>query len=483
MANETKQTLKSGIVALGAGACLTFGGCLPNPRHEAPTTGSGEPIEDAYIDAVHDAGITAVAFSADGSVLASASADGTVILWDVEAGAALRQLPGHPGGATAVAFSPGGTTLVTAGADGTVRQWNSESGEEIAALAASNSPLRALEYSPEGSLLAAAGEEPEVWLWRAKGDDTPRTLLGPGGVVSLAFSPDGRYLYLGPAAISGEEIWRLDLADGTPRSGHRADETAVLHDLPLRPVLTLPDVGENTGRSTMAWTDGEVVLLGDPVDERVDVRLKGHSEDVTALATSADGRFLASGAFDKTVVLWDLDTREEVRTLYGHALQLRCLAFSPDGSLLASGSTDRTVRLWEVETGRSVATLGAMLAQASEMWQLEVLSASRRSRITHWFQSWSLRDQESEFLLVETKVTNRLAEPNILYGSSLSVTDGSESYSPVGLEGLGLLDNDQYIRVFHNAGDASTQTFIFVVPADERKLALRLMDLAAVDIG
>ncbi|WP_413160277.1 protein kinase domain-containing protein [Capilliphycus salinus ALCB114379] len=84
---------------------------------------------------------------------------------------------------------------------------------------------------------------------------------------------------------------------------------------------------------------------------------KGHSNTVTSIAYSRDGRTLASGSLDKTIKLWDVLTRREIATLRGHLNWVRSVAFSRDGRTLASGSWDNTIKLWDVQTQRQIATL------------------------------------------------------------------------------------------------------------------------------
>ncbi|KAL7903892.1 WD40 repeat-like protein [Trichoderma velutinum] len=85
--------------------------------------------------------------------------------------------------------------------------------------------------------------------------------------------------------------------------------------------------------------------------------LKGHSESVLSVAFSADGRYLASGSWDKTIKIWDATTGKERQTLKGHSDTVRSVAFSVDGRYLASGSDNRTVKIWDVTIGKQRQTL------------------------------------------------------------------------------------------------------------------------------
>jgi WD40 repeat protein/tRNA A-37 threonylcarbamoyl transferase component Bud32 len=84
---------------------------------------------------------------------------------------------------------------------------------------------------------------------------------------------------------------------------------------------------------------------------------KGHSSWIYAIAISPDGQTIASGSADKTIKLWNLNTGEEIRTLKGHSDSVSSVAFSPDGKLLASSSLDKTIKLWDLETNKEIRTL------------------------------------------------------------------------------------------------------------------------------
>lgn len=84
---------------------------------------------------------------------------------------------------------------------------------------------------------------------------------------------------------------------------------------------------------------------------------KGHTSWVWAIAISPDGQTIASGSADKTIKLWNLNTGKEIRTLIGHSDGVASVAFSPDGKLLASSSLDKTIKLWNLQTNKEIRTL------------------------------------------------------------------------------------------------------------------------------
>jgi WD40 repeat protein len=86
-------------------------------------------------------------------------------------------------------------------------------------------------------------------------------------------------------------------------------------------------------------------------------RLEGHTDKVTSISFSPDGKMLASGSKDKTISLWSIDGKK-IAKLRGHGASVTSVSFSRDGKMLASGSEDNTVRLWRTDgTEKEIAIL------------------------------------------------------------------------------------------------------------------------------
>jgi eukaryotic-like serine/threonine-protein kinase len=143
----------------------------------------------------HTGSIHSLAFSADGTRLASAGADAIVRIWDVASGQLNTTLAGHAGSIFAVAFSPDGSRLISAGADQTIRFWDCETRQLTHTLRGHTNWVMGLAVSPDGSRIASAGADQTVRIWDAANGGEVLTLRGPRDRVhGVAFSSDGQNL-------------------------------------------------------------------------------------------------------------------------------------------------------------------------------------------------------------------------------------------------------------------------------------------------
>lgn len=347
---EEAVTLRAGKPALAAQLALAAYRLRPTPGNR-----------DALVSAVaiplgHPQEVDATAFSPDGHLLATASADSRVRLWNLADPAhptLLATITGHTDAVHAVAFAPVGKVLATAGRDRTLRLWDVRDAAhpaQLAVLPGHRDSIYSLAYAPDGRTLATASYDHTVRLWNVRVPagpvELPTLTTHVRNVKAVAFSPDSRLL------ASGGDDRTVRLWDvGEPA---RPVERAVLTG---HTDLVVTVAFSRDGRTVASGGDDRTVRLWNTTDPVRPTVLSGHTDVVTSLAFSRDGRVLASAGYDHSVRLWDVTrpTPALSATLTGHTGAVEWVTFSPDGHLLATAGDDHTALLWETDPGRAAA--------------------------------------------------------------------------------------------------------------------------------
>ncbi len=285
----------------------------------------------------HEAEVMGVSFSPDSKTLVSASNDGTVKLWRLD-GTLLKTFTGHQDGVTSVSFSPDGQTLVSASHDRAVKLW-SVSGTLLKTFTGHQDGVTSVSFSPDGQTLAAASLDKTVRLWGINGTSL-KTFKGHGDyVTSVSFSPDSQTL----ASSSYDRTVKLwSIAGGTVQTLTRK---AGLHSDRDR----VNSISFSPDGKTLAFSGADNTVELWSRDGTLLKTLSGHGAEVVSVSFSPNGATLASASADKTVRLWSMSSSPK-----WHDGGVNSVRFSPDSKVFASASFDTTVKLWHPLAGGSL---------------------------------------------------------------------------------------------------------------------------------
>jgi WD40 repeat protein len=286
----------------------------------------------------HDTDVNSVAFSADGSMLATTGDDGLLKVWNLATGAELMRHEGPAGGQVwGPSFSPDGTLVAAIWTDeGRLRVLRTDTREPVLVTDGPTAHLSGTEFSPSGERLAIAEFEGDATVIDVGTGEEVVRLEGP--VASTAWSPDERWIVT--AGFDGTaKVWEA-------RTGDMPRFTLFGHSAPVLAVDWSPDAG----RIATGSGDGTAkVWQLDEAGPRELFTLSSQDlrPSVGGVAFSPDGTMLLTGQFvDAAIKVWDIGIAGDAEWMNMPALGEGGLAFAADGSSVIASSGDGTVTVW-----------------------------------------------------------------------------------------------------------------------------------------
>ena len=252
----------------------------------------------------HNSTVNQIQYSPDGKILASASADNTIKIWNTETGQLITTLSGHTSSVNSIVFSQDQRLLISGGEDKNIKIWDVKNNSLLSTLTAHNDSIKTITISPDNKYIASAGYDQtiKIWslkkIWNLKREPLASIKAHNSAITALQFTPDSKTL------ISGS--W------------------------------------DNTIKFWQIKSSGEI----NPNPLKT---LSGHQAGVTSLVLSTDGNLLASASADRTIKLWKNQDGTLLKTLQGHVSQINSIAFRNHAHNIISADEQQGLFWWDLE--------------------------------------------------------------------------------------------------------------------------------------
>lgn len=287
-----------------------------------------------------------------------------------------NRLEDHRAEIPSINFSPDGKILASASWDGTVKIWNLN-GSLRKTLRHSNTkdfnPINSVSVSPDNDLIASADDNGIIHLWKIDGSFLRSIKTSNREIQDLIFNPNHREILAIGNSTGNIEFWNIDGSHIRTIEGHKKLITSIAFS---------PD-----GNMIASASDDSTIKLWNLDGSSLET-LSGHQDSVKKVSFSADGKIIASASLDNTVKLWE-SSGKLIDTLEGHTDSVWGINFSADNKIIASAAQDNQIKLWNLD-GSLIKTFSLEKEDAGGFWDIafnpdgKTIAASHDTNITLW---------------------------------------------------------------------------------------------------
>ncbi|MBP7021377.1 MAG: hypothetical protein KBC30_06120 [Planctomycetes bacterium] len=324
--------------------------------------------------------VKAIIFSPDGKRIISSATDTKIRIWDVETNFCLYVLERHDKTPLALAHSPNGKYIASASADHILYLWHAESAKYHVSCRGHQHVIESLAFSLDSKQLASTSLDKTIKIWDTETGKCLHTIQGhKERIYSIAYHPVHPNQIITSSLDNTIKVWDINTEkniqtyfppiSNTIQAYYSNDakklvtmspteKTTLIWDL-TAPSLLYPNIGHTDTITQVRFSpDGKFLAsvskdmtlkLWEVATGKLQNTFQGHKNSIRTVSYHPTKSQIATGADDNTIIFWDIKNKEALPALTGHHLPIQQVQYSPDGTKLASVSRDKTLRIWDVE--------------------------------------------------------------------------------------------------------------------------------------
>ncbi|KAI8805922.1 WD40-repeat-containing domain protein [Cladochytrium replicatum] len=291
------------------------------------------PFEATHIFDEHSDEVWFIAFSHDGSHLASSSKDDLAIIWSVDqVFRPVHILSGHDGPISFVAWSPDDSYLLTGSSDKAIKLWNTKTGYCENTFHHHTDAVMSVAWLPDGKRFVSGSHDMNLILWSVTGEILHK--WSGSRITDLAVSADGMRV----VAIIDKKIRTYSLTD-------KSELTTFQEKDDITSICLAKD-----GRHALVNLSNKGIHLWDLEEMKMVRQYTGQKQGrfvIRSCFAGSDQKFVVSGSEDAKIYVWHRNQSKTLEILPGHTGCVNCVSWNPRLNMLASASDDGTIRIWQ----------------------------------------------------------------------------------------------------------------------------------------
>jgi WD40 repeat protein len=279
-----------------------------------------------------------IALNQDGTILASGSNCGDILLWDITTGEVSKRLVGHMLTVVDLSFQPQGQLIASSSIDTSIKIWNLDTADCINTLTGHTRLVSSVNFNSLGTQVVSSGVDKSIKIWDVQSGQCLQTLeTHTKTVIDALFSPNSQQI------ISGSQDSTIRIWDEVTHHSWKCTKVLQGHENIIWSIAL-----STTGKNLISSDQGGVLKVWDVELGKCLKTIGSISKVFRSVAFHPHENLLASSSEDRQIQLWDLSTHHCLSTVVAHQIAVWQVAFSPSGDVLASCGMDGMIKLWNI---------------------------------------------------------------------------------------------------------------------------------------